>query len=370
MMAILCDICGKSTEYLPFVCRRCHGNFCSEHRLPENHSCPNLRRGNIFENLGRNSKRSMFQRRHKMHNNYKIQGEGSRRDRQSTIIIAVIVFAILLFILNQNAVVSEPSQEQVAELSYAESWDSLLTDYTKLTMLTDAGVSKADANAYLMKSYDELPNEVVVNLGLQINKEKTPQHQIVASGNKFNDVVNAFWEGVTEITQDIGTKLTEAKEEIAQEISASEKENNMAAFDYVNQLRVENGVSRIPWNDKIYDLAKYKAKDMYDRSYFDHVNPEGRCVGSYAWDYGLSYGSDSYADNLYGGGSAMSAVDAWMTSRGHRYNLLYQGHNQGALACHYGNCVFIGQGGSGWVCDTGEAGHAYWNSVGKQPGER
>jgi len=35
-----CEICGKNIE-LPFQCSFCSGNFCVEHRLPENHSCLN-----------------------------------------------------------------------------------------------------------------------------------------------------------------------------------------------------------------------------------------------------------------------------------------------------------------------------------------
>lgn len=36
-----CDVCGKTVD-LPYSCRRCGGTFCSEHRLPENHSCGGL----------------------------------------------------------------------------------------------------------------------------------------------------------------------------------------------------------------------------------------------------------------------------------------------------------------------------------------
>ena len=36
-----CDVCGTSVD-LPYNCRRCGGTYCSEHRLPENHSCTGL----------------------------------------------------------------------------------------------------------------------------------------------------------------------------------------------------------------------------------------------------------------------------------------------------------------------------------------
>lgn len=39
-----CDYCGKEV-YLPYRCKYCGGTFCVEHHLPENHACPNLKRG-------------------------------------------------------------------------------------------------------------------------------------------------------------------------------------------------------------------------------------------------------------------------------------------------------------------------------------
>jgi Zn-dependent protease len=36
-----CQMCGQET-LLPFQCPYCGGQFCSQHRLPENHSCPRI----------------------------------------------------------------------------------------------------------------------------------------------------------------------------------------------------------------------------------------------------------------------------------------------------------------------------------------
>lgn len=33
-----CEFCGQEID-MPFKCSFCHGNFCIEHRLPENHMC-------------------------------------------------------------------------------------------------------------------------------------------------------------------------------------------------------------------------------------------------------------------------------------------------------------------------------------------
>ncbi|MHA2060644.1 MAG: AN1-type zinc finger domain-containing protein [Candidatus Ranarchaeia archaeon] len=38
----VCGECGKSLSELPFVCKFCGGQYCSEHRLPESHNCTRL----------------------------------------------------------------------------------------------------------------------------------------------------------------------------------------------------------------------------------------------------------------------------------------------------------------------------------------
>lgn len=40
VIILKCQLCGKEVD-LPFRCSHCNGYFCMEHRLPENHQCPN-----------------------------------------------------------------------------------------------------------------------------------------------------------------------------------------------------------------------------------------------------------------------------------------------------------------------------------------
>jgi len=62
------------------------------------------------------------------------------------------------------------------------------------------------------------------------------------------------------------------------------------------------------------------------------------------------------------------SVDGWMTSRGHRYNLMYADHTMGAIGCYGSVCAFMGVNdalyglGKG-ECISGEEGLAYWSSV-------
>jgi len=173
---------------------------------------------------------------------------------------------------------------------------------------------------------------------------------------------------------DVFIQVSNAGQEISNDLSASSKDKSKEVFNYINKLRQTAGVSNLQWDDKIYDLAKYKAEDMATKNYFDHPDPSGKCVGSYASIYGLTYPASSFADNLFGYSSPTffdqkKAVDSWMNSRGHKYNLLFSGHIRGAFACNNQNCVFIGQGSSGWVCDTGENGLNFWKTAPTQMGE-
>jgi len=169
-------------------------------------------------------------------------------------------------------------------------------------------------------------------------------------------------------------------------IEPERKSECMAAFEYINELRKENGKSEIIWDDGLYELAIFRTKDMYERNYFDHVTPEGTCVKDFKSNYGL----DEYtiAENV---GAQMEGwneydmeysktinvreqVNNWMNSRGHRYNLLYSDHKIGAIGCYYGVCVFLGghtslYGLGAGPCTTGEEGLEYWENVPIQPGE-
>ncbi len=166
----------------------------------------------------------------------------------------------------------------------------------------------------------------------------------------------------------------------------SNKAEAMEALDYLNKIRKQYGRSELKWDDGLHNLGIFRAKDMYERQYFDHVTPEGKCVKDFKADYGLAeyniaenggavtYGSydgkidyASYAD-------PMAQIDGWMESRGHRYNLLYPSHILGVVACYRGACVFLGANkeyyGLGFgPCTTGEEGLAYWQTVEKQQDE-
>jgi uncharacterized protein YkwD len=158
-------------------------------------------------------------------------------------------------------------------------------------------------------------------------------------------------------------------------------ENSKKYLDYINTIRAKNGVNTLQFDARVYRIALARVNDMDQYGYLDHTNPQtGTCPDSIKDAYGL--GTYEYvAENAYGylsstgvnyfQGIENNAIDSWMTSRGHRYNLLYP-HTGGAIACSKGgHCVFLGLNGDrfGEGCYTAAEGKAQWNSVGKQPYE-
>ncbi len=159
------------------------------------------------------------------------------------------------------------------------------------------------------------------------------------------------------------------QEEWRQQQELKAKADSAEALESVNAFRGQYGRQSLQWSDELYELALFRAKDQYERNYFDHVTPEGWCVNDFASHFGIY---SSVAENLGKGYyTGEEAVDGWMSSRGHRYNLLYLEHTIGAIAKYGDVYVFLGTGPSeyGWVCATGEEGLGYWQNVPKQPGE-
>lgn len=154
-------------------------------------------------------------------------------------------------------------------------------------------------------------------------------------------------------------------------------------FEKLNEIRINYGKKQISWDNRAYELAVDRSKDMQENNYMDHTSPTGQCPENMKTSYGFK--SNEYLAENAGGmsyysrgnvaGNCDEALDSWLSSRGHRYNLLYDDHNSGAIGCYYEICVFLGVHndfyglGGGGECYTAAEGSAYWNMAGVQPGE-
>ncbi|MBW4566859.1 MAG: hypothetical protein KME31_02210 [Tolypothrix carrinoi HA7290-LM1] len=161
-------------------------------------------------------------------------------------------------------------------------------------------------------------------------------------------------------------------------------EDSQAAIHYVNELINQYKKKPISFDIKAFELAVARAKDMSQYKYYNHTNPHtGNCSDKMKYQYGFNkeeylaenlLGYEKYSENIFTRIKLKPmtyAVDNWMDSRGHRYNLLYEKHIAGAIGCYKDKCVFLGLNhdkfGSG--CHTAAEGRQHWNNVPRQPGE-
>jgi uncharacterized protein YkwD len=154
---------------------------------------------------------------------------------------------------------------------------------------------------------------------------------------------------------------------------------SLRAQALINDYRAQYGRDPLPWNEGLYKLAVSRSEDMYRRKYLDHTTPEGECATTFAPQFGIRFRSiaenvQGCEGNCYFLANPRDAVNGWMGSRGHRYNLLYPNHLAGAVGCYQSYCTFLGAhndpyGLGAGGCYTADEGVRFWANAPRQPGE-
>jgi uncharacterized protein YkwD len=87
----------------------------------------------------------------------------------------------------------------------------------------------------------------------------------------------------------------------------------------VNVQRAAAGCGALTADPALADVARAHSADMRDRGFFDHVNPDGLDPFERAARAGL----EAHAENIaYGQPDPAAVMESWMTSAGHRANIL------------------------------------------------
>lgn len=93
-------------------------------------------------------------------------------------------------------------------------------------------------------------------------------------------------------------------------------------FELLNEDRVANGLAPLECDLRVTAVALEHSRDMAERGYFDHVNPDGESP----WDRVERAGIDGWrgvGENIAAGYPTPEDVQAgWMDSPGHRANIL------------------------------------------------
>lgn len=103
---------------------------------------------------------------------------------------------------------------------------------------------------------------------------------------------------------------------ISTNISQVEKD----IFDLTNAERQKAGVAPLTFSNEIAAVARAHSKDMNDRNFFDHNNPDGLNPFQRMQIGGISF--STAGENIAGGQTASIMMTNWMNSPGHKANIL------------------------------------------------
>lgn len=104
-------------------------------------------------------------------------------------------------------------------------------------------------------------------------------------------------------------------------LSADEQE----VFNLINVQRNNNGLNSLVIDEELQKVAKDKAQDMVDNSYFSHTSPTYGTPFEMIKNYNITY--KTAGENIAGNSSNEGAVSAWMNSSGHKENILNNSFN-------------------------------------------
>ncbi len=104
-------------------------------------------------------------------------------------------------------------------------------------------------------------------------------------------------------------------------LTADEQE----VFNLINNKRVAAGLAPLEVNIELQNVARIKAKDMVDNAYFSHTSPTYGTPFEMIKNFGITY--KAAGENIAGNSSNSGAVEAWMSSEGHRANILSNSFN-------------------------------------------
>jgi uncharacterized protein YkwD len=109
------------------------------------------------------------------------------------------------------------------------------------------------------------------------------------------------------------------------------------AFEQTNQARVENGLAPLVWDAELCRMARAHSERMALAGFFSHQTPEGLELKDRAHVSGILHFrviGENIAYNKGYDDPGGFAVERWMTSSGHRANILYGAFQASAIGSY------------------------------------
>lgn len=108
-----------------------------------------------------------------------------------------------------------------------------------------------------------------------------------------------------------------------------------AIFDGCNEARVQNGLAPMQYEPHLEVLAQAHARDMALRNYFSHDCPDGVLMWDRWQAIHVPYTNWAGENAAMGQETAQEVVQQWLSSPGHRRNLLNSQAEWGAVGVYF-----------------------------------
>lgn len=117
-------------------------------------------------------------------------------------------------------------------------------------------------------------------------------------------------------------------------------------IEQINQVRRQQGLSELRFNEKLAIVARRYSEKMAEKNFFSHTSPEGDTMVERVRAEGVYY--IMIGENLFKGTNLSQpvsiAVDGWMNSPGHRANILRPEYREtGVGVWRIGNTYYMTQ---------------------------
>lgn len=114
--------------------------------------------------------------------------------------------------------------------------------------------------------------------------------------------------------------------------STSLRSEAFEAYNMVNEIREDNGVNTLVWNQNLEEVANVRSKEISES--FSHTRPDGK-----PW-YSVNSNIQGGENLAYGYNDAEKVVDAWMDSPTHKDNILYEDFTKMAISIYEDNGTY------------------------------
>ncbi|MBI4062445.1 CvpA family protein [Candidatus Gottesmanbacteria bacterium] len=149
---------------------------------------------------------------------------------------------------------------------------------------------------------------------------------LLALADRYGGNVRSTLDDATRQAIKFLTVQPESRERIVLEVVPSETElsvdiaSEQRMVELVNEERAKAGVTALTISPEIIPVARAHSRDMFERKYFSHINPEGKDAGDRLNDAGITY--VVAGENLAYAPDVETAHLGLMESQGHRENIL------------------------------------------------